>query len=132
MFQVSREIVLLLAAALASLGLAPLGATDPALGNTCTLEYQRADNMWRAEPNLGWETVTVSAGSSKKFITDWAYEKLRNDGTRYYGSHLRIATNKGTRRVLVETWSQLGLTAVFVKPGETRTFRQDLALVWCE
>ena len=68
----------------------------------CQLDYRRADNMWAPEgqpsASLGTETIGLAVGQKKVFITDWKYEKLRNDGTRYYGSHLRIATNRSDLR----------------------------------
>lgn len=62
-----------------------------------TLEYWRADNMWadrgRPDGELGKESVTVVAGQPRVFVTDWRYEKKRNDGTNYYGSHARRIRN---------------------------------------
>jgi hypothetical protein len=66
----------------------------------CVLEYRRADNMWanwgRPDGLLGTETITLQPGQKKIFLTDWSHEKLRNDGTTFYGSHLRRAVNRGT------------------------------------
>ena len=64
---------------------------------SCTLQYYRADNMWATwgTGNLWAETLTLQAGQNRVFATDWAYEKRRNDGTNYYGSHLRLAVNSG-------------------------------------
>ena len=65
----------------------------------CVLEYRRADNMWanwgRPDGLLGAETITLQPGQKKVFATDWSYEKQRNDGTNFYGSHLRRAVNRG-------------------------------------
>lgn len=73
----------------------------PALAQQCTLEYQRADNMWaasgRPDGALGTETLTLQAGETKIFTTDWKYEKQRNDGSNYYGSHVRVVRNAGKR-----------------------------------
>src|SRR5215207_234489 len=81
------------------LGLGSAGAAA-AQGTPCVLEYRRADNMWadwgRADGNLGTETITLQPGQRKAFVSDWAYEKLHNDGTNFYGSHLRRAVNRGT------------------------------------
>ncbi len=70
------------------------------------LDYWRADNMWaaagRPDGNLGQETVTVDAGQKRVFITDWKYEKQRNDGTNFYGSHGRRLTNSGSQLVEVK------------------------------
>lgn len=67
---------------------------------TCVLEYRRADNMWanwgRPDGLLGAETITLQPGQKKVFLADWTHEKLRNDGTTFYGSHLRRAVNRGT------------------------------------
>jgi len=66
----------------------------------CVFEYRRADNMWahwgRADGQLGAETITLQPGQKKVFATDWSYEKQRNDGTNFYGSHLRRAANRGS------------------------------------
>ena len=65
----------------------------------CVLEYRRADNMWanwgRPDGLLGAETITLQPGQKKVFATDWSYEKQRNDGTNFYGSHLRRVVNRG-------------------------------------
>jgi hypothetical protein len=64
-----------------------------------TLQYWRADNMWaaagRPDGNLGMEEVTIQPGQKRVFVTDWRYEKQRNDGTNYYGSHGRKLKNPG-------------------------------------
>ena len=69
----------------------------------CRLEYARADNMWadRGQPTAspGPETLILAPGVSKVFDTNWRYEKLRNDGTKYYGSHMRVVSNTGTHSV---------------------------------
>ncbi len=83
-----------------------LATAAPALAQTCTLEYQRADNMWaavgRPDGPLGKESLTLQPGQKKVFITDWKYEKQRNDGENYYGSHTRIVTNTGKRPMVVD------------------------------
>jgi len=65
----------------------------------CVFEYRRADNMWsnwgRPDGLLGAETITLQPGQKKVFVTDWSYEKKRNDGANFYGSHLRRAVNRG-------------------------------------
>ena len=121
---------------------------------SCTLEYQRADNMWaafgRPDGALGKETVAVPVGTTKVLATDWKYEKKRNDGTNYYGSHLRIVANTGTTPVQVMivsaalnfrmmldnvmtgskelSWNS-GL--VTIDPGASRLFKSDLGEVRC-
>ena len=87
---------------------------------SCVLEYQRADNMWaafgRPDGALGVETITLAPGTARVFVTDWKYEKTRNDGTNYYGSHGRTHHNRGTRPVKIT-----------YKPGaaSVRTFYLD-------
>ena len=80
-------------------------AAAPAAAQQCTLEYQRADNMWaafgRPDGPLGKETLTLEPGQTRVFNTDWKYEKQRNDGTNYYGSHTRIVRNAGKRPIKV-------------------------------
>jgi len=123
----------------------------------CTLEYRRADNMWanwgRADGYLGIETITLQPGQKRVFVTDWAYEKKANDGTNFYGSHLRLAVNRGTVPVqlrlrgplqFLKLTPALGgvaskLQAVLIaqggvpglKPGDTAHYRHDLAEVIC-
>ena len=87
---------------LALLATAVLGLVIPASASAqapCVLEYRRADNMWsnwgRPDGFLGAETITLQPGQKKVFATDWSYEKQKNDGTNFYGSHLRMAVNRG-------------------------------------
>src|SRR5688572_32015265 len=86
-----------LAASVLGLVFAPLPAS--AQTAPCVFEYRRADNMWaswgRPDGLLGAETITLQPGQKKVFATDWSYEKQRNDGTNFYGSHLRRAVNRG-------------------------------------
>ena len=113
---------------------------------SCTLEYQRADNMWAPKgepsPSLGVETLTLAKGQGKEFLTDWKYEKLRNNGTTYYGSHLRVATNRGTISVRLFTvglrqtsssdvYSKATQGYIEIPPGDTRLLRDDLYNVGC-
>ena len=96
-----------------------LALTMPAeviAAQSCTLEYYRADNMWESwgSGNLGAETITLQPGQKKSFTTDWAYEKKRNDGTSYYGSHLRFAVNRGTGSVQVRV---RGPMLILIKPA---------------
>lgn len=120
----------------------------------CVLEYQRADNMWaafgRPDGALGTEAITLAPGTSRVFVTDWKYERKRNDGTNFYGSHLRIATNKGQIPATVEVVSATitaegmlgnildGMTKlawnrarVGMTQSATRQYRADLAAVSC-
>ena len=120
----------------------------------CVLEYQRADNMWaafgRPDGALGTETISLKAGESRVFVTDWKYEKTRNDGSNFYGSHLRVATSKGRIPTTVEVvsasatvesmlgnvlemvrkiaWNRAAVTG---KLNSARQYRADLAVVRC-
>jgi hypothetical protein len=89
-----------------------LACAAPALAQTCALEYQRADNMWaavgRPDGALGKESITLQPGQKKVFITDWKYEKQRNDGENFYGSHARIVTNTGKRPLGVDLKGDIG------------------------
>lgn len=146
-----RSTLLALAAATALPALAQDKPSAPS-GGSCTLSYQRADNMWaaagRPDGALGTETLTLQPGQKKVFSTDWKYEKQRNDGTNYYGSHLRVATNTGTRSVhLVLRGSPLDLVrgafsaiatkvsgasgATALAPGGRATYKHDLMEVVC-
>jgi hypothetical protein len=62
----------------------------------------------------------LPAGGSKVFITDWKYEKTRNDGTTYYGSHMRLLWNRGTHpvRLLIRGWDLNGLLNVVQKASD--------------
>jgi hypothetical protein len=139
------------AAAAALVLLVPVGALR---AQDCVLEYQRADNMWaafgRPDGTLGTETISLKAGESRVFVTDWKYEKTRNDGANFYGSHLRVATSKGRLPTTVEVVSasatvesMLGNVLEMVqkiawnralvggKVGSARLYRADLAVVRC-
>ena len=111
----------------------------------CQLDYQRADNMWAplGVPNgsLGTETLGLATGQKKVFLTDWKYEKVRNDGATYYGSHLRIATNRsaGTISLTVRGWvgdiitgTTLRTYAVGLPPNTSKKFQDDLVDVSCQ
>jgi hypothetical protein len=99
------------------------------------VDYQRADNMWapfgKPVGALGTESLSLLDGQSKLFFTDWKYEKNRNDGSNYYGSHLRIATNQSTRPVKLQTHTALSTGWMTLNAGETKQFQADLAQVSC-
>lgn len=116
-----------------------------------TLNYWRADNMWaaagRPDGNLGEESVTVADGQKRVFITDWKYEKQRNDGTNYYGSHGRRLANKGTTPVYVRLTTFEGILPsvlsaikaalvggnwVKLDPGKTCDIKADIQEVSAE
>lgn len=117
----------------------------------CKLDYQRADNMWaafgRPDGPLGTEKISLPPAQNKVFNTDWTYEKKRNDGSNYYGSHLRIATNVGsnvgsnTIRLQLRSVTLTGLE-VFLRtgtdtfwirmaPGRAEQFQADLMEMAC-
>jgi|RhiMethySRZTD1v2_1073278.scaffolds.fasta_scaffold264556_1 hypothetical protein len=119
-----------------------------AVAQECKIEYQRADNMWaaagRPDGQLGTETLTLKPGETKVFNTDWKYEKRRNDGTNYYGSHVRVLRNAGTLPVklaMTGNNAQTGSAAAQVvgqkvlsqlEPGKGATsLRADLQEVSC-
>ena len=139
--QISRRRTGLVLTALVPLALASLGAAEPAIANSCTLEYQRADNMWaaagRPDGNLGVESIMLDAGQTKALVTSWTYEKKRNDGKTYYGSHLRVAENKSTRTVKMVIdegafiWGSEARKTVYIDPGKRQEFRADLFAVTC-
>ena len=113
----------------------PPSVTATPVTSSCKLDYQRADNMWaplgKPVGSLGTESVTLLDGQTKLFFTDWKYEKLRNDGTNYYGSHLRIATNAGARWLKIQIQTQVSSSWVTIKGGETYYYQHDLAQVSC-
>jgi hypothetical protein len=103
--------------------------------------------MWaaagRPDGNLGMEEVSVQPGQRRVFVTDWRYEKQRNDGTNYYGSHGRKLKNSGSTDVFVrltsypssslrgyltktQTRGELKLT-----PGSTVDIKADIIEVSC-
>ncbi len=130
-------------------GATPVTATPTAA--SCKLDYQRADNMWaafgRPDGLLGVESISLPNGQAKVFVTDWAYEKQRNDGANYYGSHLRVATNPGTGIVQLRLknpvsamFGKFGAVAVarlgapgwlVMQPGDRAEFKDDLMEVHC-
>ena len=130
----------------------PAPVSAPAVGGgplaACRLDFQRADNMWAAfgtpTGSLGAESVSLASGQNKVFITDWKYEKQRNDGSNYYGSHLRIGTNSTSKtiRLHLRSWTLTGLSVLFrtgddtfwvrLDPNTTTKFQADLMEVFCE
>lgn len=83
------------------------------------LDYWRADNMWaasgRPDGNLGMESISLQPGQKRVFITDWKYEKQKNDGTNYYGSHGRRLKNSGSVPIDVKCTSWEGLTGPMMR-----------------
>jgi hypothetical protein len=82
------------------------------------LDYWRADNMWaaagRPDGNLGMESITLEQGQKRVFITDWKYEKQRNDGTNFYGSHGRRLKNSSGQVMDVKVSSFEGISAAMM------------------
>ncbi len=119
---------------------APAASTGaPAAGSaatSCKLDYQRADNMWaafgRPDGPLGTETLSLATGQDKVFVTDWKYEKQRNDGTNYYGSHLRVATNSSSRPIRLQVRLLTSTSWIRLDPGKTQQFQADLMEVFCD
>jgi len=113
------------------------------------LDYWRADNMWaalgRPDGNLGQESIALAQGQTRVFVTDWKYEKQRNDGTNYYGSHGRRLKNSGDQVIDVKVTSLAGIIATKIKeltggvppgylrlrPGATVDFKADIQEVAC-
>lgn len=89
-----------------------VSAAAGAAAQECKIEYQRADNAMaaagRPDGQLGTETLTLKPGQTKVFATDWKFEKRRNDGTNYYGSHTRIIRNTGSLPVRLSLVGALG------------------------
>ena len=128
----------------------PAPAPAPGGGSlaSCRLDFQRADNMWAAfgtpTGSLGAESISLSPGQNKVFITDWKYEKQPNDGTNFYGSHLRIGTNATAKtiRLHLRSWTLTGLQVfartgndtfwIRLDPNTSKQFQADLMEVFCE
>jgi hypothetical protein len=93
------------------------------------LQYWRADNMWAAEGrpdgNLGMEEVDVPKGTTRVFVTDWQYEKQRNDGVNFYGSHARKLTHAGGHNLVITLTS--GSITLF--EGQSATCKGDIKSV---
>jgi hypothetical protein len=115
---------------------------------SCKLDYWRADNMWaavgRPDGNLGMESLTLEQGQTRVFVTDWKYEKQRNDGTNYYGSHGRRLKNSGGQVVDVKLSSLEGIIASIMSalsgaptgfirliPDKTLDIKADIQEVSC-
>ena len=130
----------------ASVAAKPAAVSAPGVSVAdCQLDYRRADNMWAPEgqpsASLGTETIGLAAGQKRVFITDWKYEKLRNDGATYYGSHLRIATNRSAHpmSLTVRGWVGDIITGMTLRtypvglPANTsKQFKADLVDVLCQ
>ena len=113
----------------------PVGPPS-ATSEVCTLEYQRADNMWAPagdpQGSLGLERLTLHVSYQQNFDTWWGNEKRRNDGRTYYGSHLRVARNVGGHLIKLSVKGSDGrLTSVSLGPGQSQQFQHDLWMVVC-
>ena len=113
------------------------------------LDYWRADNMWaaigRPDGNLGQEFIDLSPGQKRVFSTDWKYEKQRNDGTNYYGSHGRRLKNSSSQVMDVKLTTHDGILKdilsmlktgapvgyLRLKPGATVDIKADIQEVVC-
>jgi hypothetical protein len=92
--------------------------------NDCRLEFTRANNMWGTPPDsyksLGIESITLQPGQKKAFVTDWRFEKQRNDGTTYYGSHGRTHHNRGTRVIKITYKpTPVSISSFYLDPGQS-------------
>jgi hypothetical protein len=84
------------------------------------------------------ESITLETGQMRVFVTGWKYEKTRNDGTNYYGSHGRRLTNSSSQVIDVKLTdiSNLATGAVSavlgktnyirLKPGQTVNIKADI------
>jgi hypothetical protein len=123
-------------------------AAGTAAAQECRIEYQRADNAMagpgRPDGPLGTETLTLKPGETKVFNTDWKFEKRRNDGSNYYGSHVRILRNTGSLPARLSLKGNDKITGGLamqvagqkaigeIKPGQSATqLRHDLEEVTC-
>jgi hypothetical protein len=91
------------------------------------------------------ETVSLEPGQSRIFLTDWKYEKLRNDGTNYYGSHGRRLKNSAAQVIDVKLSSLEGILSsllgalaagaptgyIRLKPDQTVDIKADIQQVSC-
>lgn len=110
------------------------------------LDYWRADTMWaatgRPDGELGKESLSLELGQKRVFSTDWRYEKQRNDGTNYYGSHGRRLTNSGNdtidvriiggKPMVLASFLLSAITGGYVlrlPPGKTVDVKNDIAEV---
>ena len=89
----------------------------------CVLEYSRADNMWGSLEDsfrsLGRETIRLQPGQKRAFVTDWRFEKVRNDGSTYYGSHARTHLNRGTRVIKITYKpTAIKVATFYLDPGQ--------------
>ena len=140
MLRKTRGTLLTFAAALFTLGAAPAATTPASSADECKLNFARANNMWGtsddALKSLGWETITMQPGQKRAFVTDWRYEKTRNDGQTYYGSHGRRYKNVGTRIVKVArkgatVASSTQVMTFYIDPGQETLGSGDIVEVAC-
>jgi hypothetical protein len=123
------------AAVLVALSAGPALAQSAGTGD-CRLVFTRADNMWGSAAdsrrNLGIESITLQASQKKPFVTDWRYEKTKNDGSTYYGSHGRTFFNGGTRVLKLALKTNPVLTGtLYLDPGQSREISGDIVEVIC-
>lgn len=134
MQQPFRSILTFLAAVTGTMALA--SAAPAQAENICKLDFRRADGMWgtveSSLTSLGWESITLSPGQSRAFVTDWRFEKTRNDGQTYYGSHGRFFQNSGSRVVKVSIKSTpVAVFTVYLDPKASRYLKGDIVEVAC-
>ena len=126
-----------LAGLAATLVATPSAAQSTAWEYYCQISYYRADNMWGSKndayKSLGEESFRLNQGAVKDFVTDWKYEKKRNDGTTFYGSHARLLANHGNHSAtfFLSQGPLLGPKQVVLPPNSSVEVRNDIISVVC-
>ena len=140
MLRKTRGTLLTFAAVLSTLGASPAPGARISSADECKLNFARADNMWGSDADalksLGWEAITLQPGQKRAFVTDWRYEKTRNDGQTYYGSHGRRYKNVGTRIVKVARKGStiagsVNVSTLYIDPGQEKIVSGDIVEVAC-
>jgi hypothetical protein len=79
------------------------------------------------------ETIRLRPGEVLRLAPDRRFARVRSHGRRFYGANLRLASNRGARRVLLRLrasdWPD-GFVQ-WIAPGQTLEFQHDLAEVGC-
>ena len=103
----------------------------------CDIHYYRADNMWGSKADayksLGEESFRLDKNAPKDFVTDWKYEKKRNDGRTFYGSHARVLANKGNHHATfyINEGGPFGSKEIVLPPNSSIEVRGDIISVIC-
>ena len=132
-----KTLCALVAGLAATMVATPSAAQSTAWEYYCQIVYYRADNMWGSKndayKSLGEESFRLNQGAAREFVTDWKYEKQRNDGRTFYGSHARALINRGNyfATFAINQGGLLGIKEYVLPPNSGVEVHGDIISVIC-